>query len=89
LILGTLSIPQKDLLNENNASNIASVLSVEVTPTFLTTAPPLCLNIIYERLILIAIYHINFLVTVSDFYLILVPLPVSTTYEDEATINIL
>ena len=61
---------------------------MEVTSTFLITAPFLCLNIIYKWLILIAIYCINLLVTVFNFYLIPVP-PVNTTYEDEAIINIL
>ena len=44
---------------------------------------------IYKQLILIAVYYINFLVTVFNFYLIPVPHPVSTTYEDEAITNIL
>ena len=62
---------------------------MEVTFIFLTTALSLCPNIIYKRLILIAIYRINFPVTVFNFYLIPVPLPVSTTYKDEAITNIL
>ena len=89
LILGTLSTPQKDLLNKNNASNIAFTLSVEVTPTFPTTAPSLCLNMIYKRPTLTAIYCIDLLVTVPNLYLILVSLPVNTTYKDEAITNIL
>ena len=89
LILGTLNTPQKDLLNENNTLNIAFALSVEVTFTFLTTAPSLYLNIIYKWLTLTAVYCINLLVTVFDFYLIPVPLLISTTYEDKATTNIL
>ena len=68
---------------------MAFALSVEVTPIFLTTALPLYLNIIYKRLILTAIYYINLLVTISNFYLILVPLSVSTTYKDKAITNIL
>ena len=56
---------------------------------FLTTTLPLCPNMIYKWLILIAIHSINFLVTVFDFYLIPVPLPVSTTYKDKAITNIL
>ena len=68
---------------------MAFVLSVEVIFIFLTTAPFLYLNMIYKQLILIAVYCINLLVTVSDFHLIPVLHPVSTTYEDEATINIL
>ena len=89
LILGTLSTPQKDLLNKNNASNIAFILSVEVTPIFLTTAPSLCLNMIYKQLTLTAVYCINLLVTVPNFYLIPVPLLVSITYKDKAITDIL
>ena len=77
------------MLNKNDLLNIAFALSIKVTPISLTTAPSLCLNIIYKQLILTAIYRINFLVTVSNFYLIPVPHLVSTTYEDEAIINIL
>ena len=44
---------------------------------------------IYKWLILIAVYYIDFLVTIPNFYLILVPYSVSTTYKDEAIINIL
>ena len=62
---------------------------MEVTPIFLTTAPSLCLNIIYKWLILTAIYYINLPVTVSDFYLTLVPYLISITYEDKAITNIL
>ena len=89
MTLGTLNTPQKDPLNKNDALNIAFTLSVKVTFTSLTTAPSLCLNMIYKRLILIAVYCIDFLVTVFDFYLIPVPHLVSTTYEDEAITNIL
>ena len=62
---------------------------MEVTSTFLTTAPSPCLNMIYERLILIAIYCINFLVTIPDLHLILVLYLVSTIYKDKAITNIL
>jgi hypothetical protein len=82
-------MPQKNLLNKNNILNIAFTLSVEITFTSLTTAPSLYPNIIYEWLILIAIYYINLLVTIFDLYLTPVLYPVSTTYEDEAIINIL
>ena len=82
-------MPQKDLLNKNDISNIAFTLSVEVTLTSLITSPSLYLNMIYKRLMLIAVYHINFLVTVSNFHLIPVPHPVSTTYEDKAITNTL
>ena len=89
MILGTLNTPQKDLLNENDILNIAFVLSVEVTSTFLIIAPSLCLNIIYERPMLTAIYCIDFLVTVFNLYLTPVLYPVSTTYENKAITNIL
>ena len=68
---------------------MAFTLSIEVTFTFLIIALSLYLNIIYKRLTLIAIYCINFLVTVFDFYLIPVPLLISTTYKDEVITNIL
>ena len=68
---------------------MAFTLSIKVTFTFLITALFLYPNIIYKRLILIAIYYINLLVTVSNFYLIIVLYPVSTTYKDKAIINIL
>ena len=82
-------MPQKDLLNENDVLNIAFTLSVEITFIFLTTALSLYLNIIYKRLTLIAVYYINFLVTISDLYLIPVLYPVSTIYKDKAIINTL
>jgi len=62
---------------------------VEVTPTSLTTAPPLCLNIIYEQLILTAVYSTNLLVTVPNLYLVLALYLVSTTYKDKAITDIL
>ena len=62
---------------------------MKVTFTFLTTALSLYLNIIYKQPTLIAIYYINFPVIILNFYLIPVLLPVSTTYEDKAIINIL
>ena len=62
---------------------------MEVTFTSLTTAPSLCLNIIYKWLIPAAVYCIDPLVTVPDFHLIPVLYPVNTTYEDKAITNIL
>ena len=62
---------------------------MDVIFTFLTTTPSLCLNIIYKQPILTAVYYINFLVTVPDFYLIPILYLVSTTHKDEAIINIL
>ena len=68
---------------------MAFALSIKTTSIFLTTAPSLYLNIIYKQPTLIAVYCINFLVTVFDFHLILVLYSVSTTYEDEAITDIL
>ena len=68
---------------------MAFALSVEVIFIFLTTALSLYLNIIYKWLILTAIYCINLLVIIPDFYPIPVPYPVNTTYEDKAITNIL
>ena len=62
---------------------------MEVALTSLTITPSLCPNANYERLILAAVYHINPLVTVPNLYLVPALYPVSTTYEDEATTNIL
>ena len=44
---------------------------------------------IYKQPILIAVYSINFPVTIPNFYLIPVPYLVSITYKDKAIINIL
>ena len=44
---------------------------------------------IYKWLILAAVYYINFLVTVSNFYLFPALYLVSTTYKDKAITNIL
>ena len=77
------------MLNENNALNIAFVLSIKVTFIFLITTQSLYLNIIYKWPTLIAVYYINFLVTVFNLYLIPALYPVSTTYKDEVIINIL
>ena len=68
---------------------MAFTLSIKVTFIFLITTLSLYPNIIYKRLILTAVYYINFLVTVFNFYLILVPYLISTTYEDKAITNTL
>ena len=62
---------------------------MKVTFIFLIITLSLYPNIIYKWLILTAIYCINLLVTVFNFYLIPVLCPVSTTYKDEAITNIL
>jgi len=77
-------MPQKDLLNESNILNMASVLSVEVTLISLATAPSLS-----ERIIPVAVYHTNPLVTVPDFYLVPAPHLASTIYRDEVITNVL
>ena len=68
---------------------MAFTLSIKVTFIFLTTALSLCLNMIYKRPILTAVYCIDFLVTVFNLYLIPVLYLVSTTYKDKVIINIL
>ena len=62
---------------------------MKVTFIFLIITLSLYPNIIYKWLILTAIYCINLLVTIFDFYLILVLYLISTTYKDKAIINIL
>ena len=62
---------------------------MEVTLTFLITAPSLYPNMIYKQLTLTAIYCIDFPVTIFNFYLIPVLYPVSTIYKDKAITNIL
>ena len=62
---------------------------MEVTSTSLTTTPPLYLNIIYKRLILITVYRTNLLVTVPNSYLVLAIRLVSTVYEDKVLTNAL
>jgi hypothetical protein len=62
---------------------------VEVTPTFLTTALPLYLNINYKRPILTAVYRPNPLAIIPDLYLALALYLVSTIYKDEALTNAL
>ena len=62
---------------------------MEVTLTFLITAPSLYLNTIYKRLTLAAVYYIDFLVTIPNLYLLLALYLVSTIYKDKALINIL
>ena len=57
---------------------------MEVAFAFLATAPSLYLNIIYKQLTLIAIYYLNFLVTIFNFYLIPAPYLINTIYEDKA-----
>ena len=59
---------------------------MEVTPTSLTIALSLYLNIIYKWLILIAVYYINLVVTTPNFYLVLALYLANTIYKDEALV---
>ena len=67
---------------------MASVLSVEATPISLATALSLFKRI-YKRLVLVAVYYTNPLVTVPNFRLVLALYLASTTYKDEVTIDVL
>ena len=89
LTLKPQNTPYQGLLNKNNALNQASVLNIKATPTSLTITLPLYPNIIYKRLILIAIYHTNLLVTIPNLYLVPALYLVSTTYKSKATTNVL
>ena len=62
---------------------------MKVTFTSLTTALSLCLNIIYKQPILTAVYYIDLLVTIPNFYLISVPYLVNTIYKDKTPTNTL
>ena len=68
---------------------MAFTLNIKATFISLTTASSQYPNSIYKWLILVAIYRINPLVTIPNFYLIPVLYLVSTTYKDKAIINIL
>ena len=57
---------------------------MEVAFIFLATAPFLYLNIIYEQLIPIAVYYINFLVTIPDFYLVPALYLINAIYKNKA-----
>ena len=82
-------MPLQGPLNKNDVLSQASALNIEVAPTSLTTTLPLYLDIIYKRLILIAVYYINLPVTIPNLYLVLALYLVSTTYKDKATTNVL
>ena len=60
---------------------------MEVTPTSLTTAPPLFKKI-YKQLML-AVHYPNPLTIIPNFYLTLALYLVSTIYKDEALTNAL
>ena len=60
-----------------------------INEQLLTTAPSLCLNIIYKWPTLAAIYYINLLVTTPNLYLVLTPYLISTIYKGKAPTNIL
>ena len=61
----------------------------EVRLIYYNTAPSLYPNIIYKRLILVTVYRINPLITISNLYLVLALYLVSTTYKDEVRTNVL
>ena len=75
-------MPYQGPLNENNILSQVSALNIEVTPTSLTTAPPLFKKI-YKQLTL-AVYRPNPLTIVPNLYLTLALYLVSTIYKDEA-----
>jgi hypothetical protein len=62
---------------------------MEATSTFLTTTPPLYLNINYKRPILTAVHRPNPLAIVPNLYLAPALYLVSTIYKDEALTNAL
>ena len=62
---------------------------MEVTLTSLITTLPLYPNIIYKRLILIAVYYTNLPVTILNLYLVLALYLISTTYKNKALTNAL
>ena len=62
---------------------------MEVAFIFLTTALSLCLNTIYQWLILVAIYCINLLVITPNLHLVPALHLISTIYKDEALTNTL
>ena len=80
-------MPYQGPLNENNILSQVSALNIEVTPTSLTTAPPLFKKI-YKQLMLV-VYRPNPLTTVPNLYLTLALYLVSTIYKDEALTNTL
>ena len=83
----TLGYTYQDLLNKNDVLSQVFTLNIGVTPTSLTTAPPL-FEKIYEQLIL-AVHRTNLLVTVPNPYLVLAIYLVSTIYKDKALTNAL
>ena len=80
-------MPYQGPLNKNDVLSQASALNIEVTPTSLTTAPPLFKKT-YKQLTLAA-YRPDPLATVPNLYLALAQQLVSTVYKDEALTNVL
>ena len=80
-------MPYQGPLNENDVLSQVSALNIGVTPTSLTTAPPLSRKI-YKQLTLV-VYRTNLLVTVPNPYLVPAVYLVSTIYKDEAPTNAL
>ena len=80
-------MPYQGPLNKNNALSQVSALNIGVTPTSLTTAPPLSEKT-YKQPTL-AVYRTDLLVTAPNSYLVLAVYLVSTVYKDEAPTNTL
>ena len=75
-------MPYQGPLNKNNVLSQVSALNIGVTPTSLTTAPPLFKKI-YKQLMLV-VHYTNLLITTPNPYLVLAVYLVSTVYEDKA-----
>ena len=67
---------------------MASILSTEAILISLATTSSLSKRI-YKQLILTAVYHTNYPITVPNLYLVLALYLVSTTYKDKALTNTL
>ena len=80
-------MPYQGPLNKNNALRQVSTLNIEVTPTSLTTTPPLFKKI-YKQLML-AVYCPNSLAIIPNLYLALALYLISTIYKDKAPTNAL
>ena len=80
-------MPYQGPLNKNDVLSQVSTLNIEVTPTSLTTTPPLFKKI-YKQLTLV-VYRPNPLTIIPNLYLTLALYPVSTIYKDEALTNTL
>ena len=80
-------MPYQGPLNKNDVLSQVSTLNIGVTPTSLTTAPPLSKKT-YKQLTLV-VHRTNLLVTAPNPYLVLAIRLVSTVYKNEALTNTL